>query len=69
MAKRYFNVFRSHLLVLITLVVLICVGEMTEGAVATVAKIATGVVMIYIAINYAVWLLKAPVAKVNEENS
>lgn len=69
MAKRYFNVFRSHLLVLITLVILICVSEMTEGTVATVAKIATGVVMIYIAINYAVWLLKAPVAKVNEETS
>ncbi|HEX6913708.1 MAG TPA: hypothetical protein VF145_00620 [Chitinophagaceae bacterium] len=68
MAKRYFNIFRNHLAVIVALIVLICTGELAEGTTATLAKIATGVLMIYVAISYALWLLRAPVNKVNEEN-
>ncbi len=62
MAKKFLNVG-----VLIALVILIGLSELTEGATATIAKILTGLVMIYVAINYALWLLKAPVAKPTEE--
>lgn len=69
MAKRYFNVFRNHVAILVALVILICISELAQGAIATAAKIATGIVMIYAALNYAIWLLKSPTAKMNEENS
>lgn len=68
MAKRYFNVFRNHVLVLLTLVGLIILSEVTSGMTATIANICAGLVMIYIAINYALWLLKAPTMRANEEN-
>jgi hypothetical protein len=68
MAKRSFNVLKSHVLLIITLVVLICLSELSEGSVSSVARIATGVVMIYVAIGYALWLLKSPTAKIPEEN-
>ena len=69
MAKRYFNVFRNHVAMLVTLIVLICISEMATGTAATVATIATGVLMIYLVISYALWLLRTPTAKMNEENS
>lgn len=67
MARRYLNVFKNHVVVMIMLVVLICVSELSTGTIATIAKVATGLLMIYVAINYAMWLLKAPIAKANEE--
>lgn len=68
MAKRYFNIFKSHIAVLILLLALICTAELTTGTVTMIARIATGVVMIYVAIKYAIWLLKAPTARIPEEN-
>ena len=69
MARRYFNVLKNHVVVLITLIILIAVSELADGTIATMAKIATGIVMIYVVFTYAIWLLKAPTAKMNEENS
>ncbi len=63
MARRYFNVLKNHVMILITLVVLICISELTAGTVSSIAKIATGIVMIYVVFNYALWLLKTPTAK------
>jgi hypothetical protein len=68
MEKNYVNVSKSHVLLIVTLIALICVSELADGAVSTVARIATGVVMIYVAISYALWLLKSPTAKIPEEN-
>jgi hypothetical protein len=68
MAKNYVNVSKSHVLLVVTLIALICIGELSDGAVSMVARIATGVVMIYVAISYALWLLKSPTAKIPEEN-
>ena len=69
MARRYYNVFKNHVLVFIILIAMICLSEFTNGTVSTVAKIAAGVLMIYSAISYAIWLLRTPVAKTNEEVS
>lgn len=68
MAKRYFNVFRNHIAMLVLLLALICTGEFTRGTVSMVARIATGAVMIYVAIMFAVWLIKSPTASIKEEN-
>jgi predicted CDP-diglyceride synthetase/phosphatidate cytidylyltransferase len=68
MAKRYFNIFKSHIAMLMLIIVLICISESTTGTVSMVAKIATGALLIYAAISYAIWLFKAPTAQVTEEN-
>lgn len=70
MAKRYFNVFKSHVFALIVLIILVCIAEIAYGTtLATVAQIAAGVLMIYAAIRYTIWLFKKPTASVNEEMS
>ncbi len=68
MAKRYFNVLKSHVAILILIIALICTSEFTSGTVSMIARIVTGVLLIWAAISYAVWLVKAPTAKVKEEN-
>jgi hypothetical protein len=68
MAKRYFNVFKSHIALLVLIIALICVSQFTSGTVSTVAAIATGALMIYSAISYAIWLFKTPTANIKEEN-
>ena len=69
MAKRYFNVFRNHVVILVLLVATVFVSEITSGTVASVTKIAAGVMMIYAAIYYAVWLMKRPTTSVKEESA
>ena len=68
MAKRYFNVFKSHIAMLILIIALVLTSELTNGAVSTAAKICAGSLMIYAAISYAIWLFKAPTATIKEEN-
>jgi len=68
MAKRYFNVFKSHVSMLVLIIALIFTSEFTSGAVSMIAKTATGVLLIWAAISYAIWLVKAPTAKMKEEN-
>jgi hypothetical protein len=68
MAKRYFNIFKSHIAMLILIVTLICVSEVTTGTVSLVAKLITGVLLIYSAISYVIWLIKAPTVQIPEEN-
>jgi predicted CDP-diglyceride synthetase/phosphatidate cytidylyltransferase len=67
MARRYFNVFKNHVYILLMIVVLICTAEFTEGAVSTISKVLTGMLMIYSAISYTIWLIKSP-THVKEEN-
>jgi hypothetical protein len=70
MAKRYFNVFKSHVFALIVLVILVCISEIAYGTtLATVAQISAGVLMIYAAIRYTIWLFKKPTVSINEEMS
>jgi hypothetical protein len=69
MAKRYYNIFKSHIAILILIVALICTSEFTTGAVAATAKVIAGALLIWAAISYAIWLFKAPTAQVKEENS
>jgi hypothetical protein len=68
MAKRYFNIFKSHIAILILIVALVCTSEITTGTVSAAAKIAAGALLIWAAISYAIWLFKAPTAQVKEEN-
>jgi predicted CDP-diglyceride synthetase/phosphatidate cytidylyltransferase len=60
MARRYFNVFKNHVMILIMLIVMVCLSELTSGTVSTIAKIAAGILMIYSVISYSLWLLKKP---------
>lgn len=70
MARRYFNVFKSHFFALIVLIVLISIAEIAYGTtVATVAQFAAGILMIYAAIRFTVWLFKKPTVSISEEMS
>lgn len=68
MAKRYFNIFKSHIVILVLIIALICTAEFTTGTVSAVAKMATGALLIWAAISYAIWLFRAPTANITEEN-
>ena len=70
MAKRYFNVFKSHVIAIVVLIVLIAISEIAYGTpLATVAQISAGILMIYSAIRYTIWLFKKPTVSMNEEMS
>jgi hypothetical protein len=68
MAKRYFNIFKSHIVIFVLIITMICAAEVTTGTVSAVAKMATGALLIWAAISYAIWLFKAPTANIREEN-
>jgi hypothetical protein len=69
MARRYYNVFKNHVFVLIVLIAMIGLSEFTTGTISAAAKIAAGILMIYSVVSYSLWLLRTPPAKTNEEMS
>jgi len=68
MAKRYFNIFKRHMLVMMLIIVFIMASAFTNGTASTATAIGAGILLIGSAIRYAIWLLKTPGVEIREEN-
>jgi len=63
MAKRYLTVYGRNILLSITIVVLIVISTVSKGSTARATAIAAGIVMIYLAFKFIIWLIRMPVKK------
>jgi amino acid permease len=67
MLRKYFFLFKSHLIILALLVILVIISSITRGTTATTTSIIAGILMIYAGITFFVWIIKTPTKKTKEE--
>lgn len=67
MIRRYLSVFRNHVFLILILLALIIVSTVTQGKISTYTATFTGIVMIYAAIVFTVWIIRTPSKKNNDE--
>ncbi len=63
MLKRYLPIFKNHLFLLAVIIALVIISSRTKGKTAVVTSTIAGIVMIYAAITFIVWLIKTPAKK------
>jgi amino acid permease len=63
MVKRYWSVYKINILLIIVIVALIIISSVTRGKTAKATSIAAGVVMLYLAFKFIVWIVKTPAKK------
>lgn len=65
---RYLKVYRKQLLVLIIIVVLVYISSVSKNKMAgKVTAVAAGIVMIYAAISFVIWIIKTPTKNDNNQ--
>ncbi len=63
---RYLKVYKRQLLVLVIIVALAYISSVSKNkSLAKTTAVAAGVVMIYAAISFVVWIIKTPTKKDN----
>jgi hypothetical protein len=67
MFKRYFWVFKNHLFLLILIIVLVIIATRSTGKTAVVMSTIAGIVMIYAAFRFILWIIKTPAKKDKDE--
>ena len=67
--RRYFSVFRNHIVLLILIVGLIVASTLTKGKTATTFSILAGIAMILEGIAFFIWIIKTPSKKNKDETS
>jgi amino acid permease len=63
MLRRYWSVYKINILLIIVIIALIIVSSVTRGRTAKVTSIAAGVVMLYLAFKFIMWIIKTPAKK------
>ena len=65
---RYLKVYRKQLFVLIIIVVLVYISSVSRNKMAgNVTAVAAGIVMIYAAISFVIWIIKTPTKNDNNQ--
>jgi amino acid permease len=63
MVKRYWSVYKRNILLIVIIITLIVVSSVTRGKTAKVTSIAAGIVMLYLAFKFIVWIIRTPSKK------
>lgn len=63
MTIRYLKVYRKKILLFIIIIGLIVAASVTKGKTAITTSILAGIAMIYAAVSFIIWIVKAPVKK------
>jgi hypothetical protein len=63
MLKRYWSVYKVNILLIVVIIVLIVISSRTRGKTAKATSIAAGVVMLYLAFKFIIWIVKTPTKK------
>ncbi len=65
---RYLRVYKKQLLVLIIIIVLAYISSVSKNkSLAKTTAVATGVIMIYAAISFVIWIIKTPTKNDNNQ--
>ena len=65
--RRYLSVFKNHVIIMVVFLALIIFSSLTSGKLSSVTTVLTGVLMIYAAIVFTLWIIKTPSKKSNDE--
>lgn len=60
MIKRYLSVFRNHVILILICLILTVVSSRTNGKLSTYTSVFTGLLLIYAAIVFTIWIIKTP---------
>jgi phage-related holin len=63
MLKRYWSVYWINILLIVVILALIIISSVTRGKIAKVTSIAAGIVMLYVAFKFILWIVKTPAKK------
>ncbi len=69
MFRRYIHIFKSHIFILAVLIALVIISYITIGRTSVVTSITAGIVMIYIGVVVAIWIIRTPSKKNKDEIS
>ena len=67
MFRRYLSVFRNHVIIMVLFLALIIVSSITQGKLSVYTSVLTGILMIYAAIVFTIWIIKTPSKKNKDE--
>jgi positive regulator of sigma E activity len=67
MARRYFLIFKRHIYLLSLLVILVIVSTIATGFISMITSVMAGVVMIIMGLAVAIWIVRSPAKRTNEE--
>ncbi len=67
MLLRYVKVLKKRLVFVIVIIALIIVSSVTKGKTATVTATIAGILMIFAAFSYIMWIIRTPVKKDKDE--
>ena len=67
MLRRYFTVFKKHLIFLIIIIALIIISSITRGRISVITSTIAGLVMIYAGISFVIWIIRTPAKKEKDE--
>jgi len=67
MFKKYLSVFRNHVIIMVIFLVLIVISSRTTGKLSVVTSVLTGILMIYAAIVFTIWIIKTPAKRNKDE--
>jgi Ca2+/Na+ antiporter len=67
MIRRYLSVFRNHVILMLLLLALIIFSSRTNGRLSVYTSVFTGILMIYAAIVFTIWIIRTPSKKNKDE--
>lgn len=67
MLKRYLWVFKNHIFLLIVIITLVIISTKSTGKTAIIINTIAGVVMIYAAFRFILWIIRTPSKKDKDE--
>ena len=63
---RYLKVYRKQLLLFIIITGLIYISSVVKGKISKTTAVAAGILMIFVAITFVLWIIKTPIKKDND---
>ena len=63
---RYLKVYRKQLLMFIIITGLIYISSVVKGKISKTTAVAAGILMIFVAITFVLWIIKTPIKKDND---
>ena len=64
---RYLKVYKKQLLLLVIIIILVYISSVVKGKISKTTSVAAGILMIFAAIMFVLWIIKTPVKKDNDQ--
>ena len=64
---RYLKVYKKQLLLLVIIIALVYISSVVKGKISKTTSVAAGILMIFAAIMFVLWIIKTPIKKDNDQ--